>query len=154
MVFLRLIILGDPKPKGRPRARVVQPKDGKAFVQVYTDEQTASWEETVAWQIRKQLLEWSLDPTVTGELSLPLEGRTSVDLRFNVNRPASAPKKVVLPLKKPDVDNLAKGVLDAMTTMKLLKDDNIVTDLFVYKRFETPEHPLGVEVEVTSWVDA
>jgi hypothetical protein len=46
---MRLIIQGDPKPKGRPRSRVVTPAGGKPFVQVYTDEQTASWEETVGW---------------------------------------------------------------------------------------------------------
>lgn len=148
---MRLLLQGDPKPKGRPRSRVVTPKDGgKPWVQVYSDEQTASWEETVGWQVRQQLLEWTMDGT-PGELVLPLSGRTLVEMRFNVNKPASTPKKVEYPLKKPDIDNLAKSVLDGLTKMGLLKDDNIVTDMNICKRYVEEGHPLGVEVEITSW---
>ena len=48
-------------------------------------------------------------------------------------------------IKKGDIDNLVKAVLDAMVDCAILKDDNIVCDLHATKRYG--ENP-GVEIEV------
>lgn len=153
LVVMRFAILGDPVAKGRPRTRVMQSKvpGGKAFAQVYTDPETRSWEENVAGQVRRQLAEWSVDPAIQGTLELPLRKRVLCAMRFNMHKPQSAPKSQDAPLTRPDVDNLAKAVLDALQTAQLIKDDNLVTDQVVSKRYADFEHPMGVEVELTAW---
>lgn len=88
-----------------------------------------------------------------GELdSLPWTGRVMVNLRFNIRRPSSLPKKTQFPLKGADVDNLAKSVLDALQNVQLIGDDKTCTDLMACKRFEEKDHPEGVEVEITTWL--
>lgn len=39
--------------------------------------------------------------------------------------------------KRPDIDNLAKAVLDALVDQGVIKDDSIVTRLEVAKEYET-----------------
>lgn len=154
VAFMRFVITGDPVAKGRPRTRVVTPTTGgKSFAQIYTDPATRSWEETVGWQVRQQLASWAVDPSIQGELKLPVSRRVIANLRFNVRRPKSLPKRVEYPLTRPDVDNLAKAVLDALQVVQVIKDDNIITDMNACKRFEEDGHPQGVEVELTVWLD-
>lgn len=45
--LLRLTIPGEPIPKGRPRTRVVVPRGGKPFAQVYTPKETQAYEAKV-----------------------------------------------------------------------------------------------------------
>jgi Holliday junction resolvase RusA-like endonuclease len=139
--------LGTPKPKARPRV-VRNAKTG--FVQTFTPDDTVNWEQAIGWQV-KQALAW-IQVHHPGELELPWSGRVMVDMRFNVRRPASLPKKVLFPMKGADIDNLVKCVLDGLQNVNVLTDDKIVTDIDARKRFADPEHPEGVEVEVTAWL--
>lgn len=75
-----------------------------------------------------------------------------VDMRFNVKRSASTPKKILYPMKGADVDNLCKSVLDALQNVNCLQDDKTVTDISACKRFADVDHPEGVEVEMTVWL--
>lgn len=154
LAVLRFAILGNPVAKGRPRTRVIESKvpGGRPYAQVYTDADTRSWEEEVATQVRRQLAEWSVDPSVQGSLELPLKKRILCSMRFNMPKPQSAPKSQDAPLTRPDVDNLAKAVLDALKVAQLIKDDSLVTDQVATKRFADFEHPMGVEVELTAWL--
>lgn len=121
------------------------------FVQTFTPDATVNWENTIAWQA-KQALAW-VNVNYPSEITdLPCRGRVMADLRFNVVRPQSLPKKVQIPLKGADVDNLAKSVLDALQGMNVFHDDKQVTDLQVSKRFAEPGHPEGVEIELTMWL--
>lgn len=74
-----------------------------------------------------------------------------VNLRFNFTKPKSTPKKVTNKLTKPDWDNLAKGVMDALQNLGLYRDDAQVTDCTTCKRFADADHPEGVEIDVTAW---
>lgn len=105
----------------------------------------------MGWQAREQLLRLQAD----GDLDLavlPFTGRVIATLAFHLRRPASAPRRVRYPLRKPDVDNLAKSVLDALVNVAVLNDDNIVTDLTISKRFAPPDAPEGVEITLLSWL--
>ena len=147
---LRLFITGKPVPKGRPRSRVMSAKGTKPFVQVYTDDETASWEESVSWQSRAQVSSLSRDDGF--EVALPFRDRVVLTLCFNFEKPKSTAKSVAYPVKsRTDVDNLAKAVMDALQNAGVLVNDNIVTDLIVMKRFTSPGHPQGVEVDLTAW---
>jgi Holliday junction resolvase RusA-like endonuclease len=152
VTFMRFVFSGDPKAKGRPRGRAVTPGGGgKPFVHMYTDEQTEQYEGDIVAQVKDQLRRWANDASIVGELTLPIKGRVICSLRFNMRRPASLPKKVQFPLKKPDIDNLVKSVLDGIVKSNVLNDDNVITDCFAVKRFADSEHPVGVEVELTAW---
>lgn len=142
-------VIGTPKPKARPRT-VRNPKTG--FVHTYTPETTVNWEQTIVWQVKQALAAVQLDNDIS---MLPFTGRILADVRINVERPKSLPKSIHYPMKsRPgDVDNLAKSVLDALQIAGVIDDDKTVTDLSTYKRFADSEHPEGVEVELTAWID-
>jgi Holliday junction resolvase RusA-like endonuclease len=124
------------------------PKGRKPLPQLYTPKETAVWEAHVAEVARAQLL----GVEVEGEdFVLPVdEVRVLANLRFNLDKPVSYPKRVVHATKKPDLDNLVKAVLDGLVQGRVLADDNCITDMMVSKRYSHPlEHPTGVEIELT-----
>jgi Holliday junction resolvase RusA-like endonuclease len=49
--------------------------------------------------------------------------------------------------KKPDVDNLSKAVLDAMTDAGILSDDSIVVQHYIYKKYTESETGVKIEIE-------
>lgn len=57
-----------------------------------------------------------------------------VSVTFRLQRPKSAPKRVIRPTTKPDVDKMARAALDAMTGV-LFADDSQVVSLHVQKEF-------------------
>lgn len=106
----------------------------------------------------KQLKPWRLDVTTTcaaARTDPPLE-QAAVWLRFEFPRPKShyrtgrhahelrpdAPERHAV---KPDVDKLARAILDALTAAGVLRDDSRVTDLIVAKRYG--DQP-GVHIDV------
>ena len=152
VVNITVFIPGPPAPKGRHRSRVVTPKGGgKPWVQNYTDAKTVAWEERVAAEARSQIT--SVEVAEGGDFTLPLTGRMMISLRFNLHRPTSYPKSVEHHLKRPDVDNLAKAVLDGLQNANIMTEDNLVTDLTVAKRYVSDGHPEGVEIDITGFLD-
>jgi len=147
-VSLRFFVPGEPVAKGRPRTKVVTPKeeDAKPYAQIYTDEDTKTWEETIAWIVRGQVMKFpQTDDDV--QIVLPFEKRILVALRFNLEKGPSVDNDYPITSRK-DVDNLAKAVLDALQKARIIKNDNRVTDLSTSKRYASAEHPVGVEIEV------
>ena len=67
-----------------------------------------------------------------------LEGRLSINIIAYLKIPKST-------TKKPDVDNIAKSILDAMNNF-VFKDDNQVSKISVEKRFALEEKAV-IEVE-------
>ena len=53
-------------------------------------------------------------------------------------------KGELLPAKRPDFDNLAKGITDALNGLAF-KDDNQIVEAHIYKRYGDPQK---VEVEI------
>ena len=71
-----------------------------------------------------------------------------VTLGFVLPRPASAPKtKRALASKRPDVDKLARAILDAITDV-VIEDDSQVVSLLAIKRIANPGEQPGVTVIV------
>lgn len=75
----------------------------------------------------------------------PLEGPLSVRISFYRLRPKSAPKRVVLPATRPDLNNCVKLIEDAGNALVWRDDAQIVTEL-AEKRFSNTER---VEIEVS-----
>jgi Holliday junction resolvase RusA-like endonuclease len=91
-----------PKSKGRPRVRVVA-----GHAQTYTPKETVEFERSVA-----QLLADHRPPSI-------LEGPVTMMVTFVLPRPKRLCRKKdsanLLPCsKKPDIDNLAKSLLDSV----------------------------------------
>jgi len=117
-------IPGDPQ--GKLRARTVW--GGK---RTYTPQKTTDYEELVRWSYKQS----NKDIFDQGQ---PLE----VCIVAWFKPPKSTPKYKVLemlkclifPTKKPDIDNIAKVILDALNGVAY-KDDTQVADLKVSKRY-------------------
>lgn len=108
----------DPVPKGRPRFRRT-----KTFITTYTPKKTLDFEGLVRMHSQK-----AMGPTE------PLETPVWVALYFRLPIPASYSKKrkeaclsgSEKPIKRPDLDNLIKSVLDGMNGV-VFKDDSQIT---------------------------
>jgi Holliday junction resolvase RusA-like endonuclease len=76
----------------------------------------------------------------------PLEGAIAVTALFHVPRPQTASRRVVFPLKRPDIDNLIHKLTDHFNGV-FWRDDSQVIDLVVRKRFGQ-DGRTGVEIVV------
>ena len=119
---------------------------------MYPDNQSRDWEDDAVDQLQQQVGRIAVTevPGQGNDFELPFESRVLLTLRFNIRKPVSYPASVVNMVRKPDLDNLAKAVLDALVKARILADDNIVTDLSLSKRYVEPGHPEGVEIDLTA----
>ena len=99
----------------------------------------ATWRAKVAAAGRKIL-------TAAGH---KLEGPVAVDLTFRLPRPKTiTPAKRPLPHVKPDIDKLARTVLDALTDSGVWGDDAQVVELGLSKAY-ADHAPAGVTITLT-----
>lgn len=119
------------QPKGQPRARAFA-FNGRA--RMYDPGTAEGWKSQVAAAAKEHLPEQ------------PLQGPLSLALYFAMPRPKSHYRtgKRSHELRdgapywhtgKPDADNLAKAVMDALTQLGVWKDDDQVCKLRIWKRY-------------------
>lgn len=119
----------DPMPA--PRVRCVA-RGG--FASAYSPKEYTVWKDAVIALIR--------DAVPAGT---PAAGPVSVTLDVQATRPRTS--KLAHP--SPDVDNYAKGVLDAVTqSERCWVDDKQVTHLTVSKRWAPEGSPPGIRVSI------
>jgi crossover junction endodeoxyribonuclease RusA len=139
---VRLIVYGIPIPQGSKTAFVVK---GRAVV---TDGKKGpalkEWRMAIAWEARKWLSETN---------TAPIDGPIKLAVTFYMPRPKSAPKRVLFPATRPDLDKLTRAVGDALAGIIYTEDSRIV-DIVVSKRFavnSAPRAEIAVEaVEFTA----
>lgn len=129
MKQIKFKIIGNPVPKGRPRFY----KAGN-FVHSYTPKKTRQWEQFVKFQA----IHYRPKELWTGAIVM--------DLVFWLPRPKSLPKKVINHIKKPDIENLAKSVMDALEGIIYKRDSQIIC-LVCDKIYSETEY--GVDVKLT-----
>ncbi|MCK9913749.1 RusA family crossover junction endodeoxyribonuclease [Microbacterium ginsengisoli] len=86
---------------------------------------------------------WRQDVVLAARLAIkdhagwrPLDGAVLLTIEFFMPRPSGAPKsRRTLPNKMPDLSKLIRSTEDAMTTAGVWRDDAIVTDVIVRKRY-------------------
>jgi crossover junction endodeoxyribonuclease RusA len=135
---IRFLVPGLPQPKGSSRAYV---RGGRAIVVPDNKVPLGAWTERVA--------------IVARQSAVPChEGPVTVALCFRLSRPQShfgakgvKPSAPNYPAKKPDVDKLARAVLDALTGVAYRDDAQVVT-VVASKIFAGHEEPAGVVVEI------
>lgn len=117
-------IEGKPVGKGRPRFK----RMGN-FVQTYTPSNTAEYEKLVRLRFQNaggQITDKPVRVAVVAFFAPPKSTKKRDRIEMLANR--------ILPEKKPDVDNIAKIILDALNGIAY-KDDSQVVDLLVKKCF-------------------
>ena len=129
--MIRFTIPGKPQGKGRPRFT----KMGHA----YTPEKTVAYEKAVGFAARVGMGDM---PIFTGPLEVHLDVRLQPVTSASKKAREAMLKGETLPAKKPDLDNLIKGVLDGMNGIVYV-DDCQVCRLVVEKRYAEVE---GVDV--------
>lgn len=141
---LRFFVAGEPKGQPRPRAFAMRIGD-KATARMYDSGTADDWKVAVVVEAKQH------------RPATPFTGPVALQMAFWFRRPKShygsgknaavlrfdAPKYQVT---KPDADNLAKAVMDALTTMGgLWNDDTQVAQLRVVKCYgDTP----GMHLEI------
>lgn len=123
MKQVEAVIMVQPTPKGRARSRVAGGR-----VMTYTPAKTRKAEEQIAYAIRQQVM-----ASGTFDAGVPL----SLSATFFLEKPQSAPKRVTMPVKRPDLDNYGKLLSDALNKY-VWPDDSQIVDLHIRKRFGTP----------------
>lgn len=124
MKELQTVIYIEPTPKGRPKATSFG-----GHARLYTPTKTRKAEQNILALIRSELkgLFQSFDK------GMPLY----LEATFCLAKPASCPKKVQHPVKRPDLDNYVKTLLDALNGY-IFPDDSQIVSMKLRKAFGTP----------------
>lgn len=133
---------GEPKAQPRPRAFA---RGGKA--RVYDPGTAEGWKSSIAQAFEPHAGELYAMPVLV-EITLYFP-RPKGHFGTGKNADKLKPKAPAHHLKKPDADNCAKAILDALSEKSgigLWKDDTQVIDLIVKKRWACPQIPAGASI--------
>ena len=124
---LTMLVFGEPEGQARPRAT----RRGK-HIGIYSPK--SRWYYAVMGMAQEHAIQNN---------TIPIPDPVTVALYFRMKRIKSLPKTKEIPhCKKPDIDNLAKAFLDAITPV-ILADDKQVVELHVSKRYALKEEQPG-----------
>lgn len=127
---VQFVVPGQPVGKGRARAA----RRGK-FITMYTPEKTANYESLVAHAAHVAMAGKSL---ISGAVSVDLDIRLQIPASWSKKRKEMAANGLIAATKKPDADNVEKGIFDGMNGVVWV-DDVQVVEVFKRKRYaETP----------------
>lgn len=128
-----MFVPGAPAPQGSKR------HVGRGIL-IESSKNVGPWRERVALAAHSNAA-GLLDPPV------------SVRLDFIMPRPKSAPKtKTLAAVKRPDIDKLARAILDALTDV-WLRDDSHVVELCATKRLALVDEQPGVTITATNEIE-
>jgi crossover junction endodeoxyribonuclease RusA len=129
-ISLAFHVPGKPAPQGSKR------HVGRGIL-IESSKEVGPWRERVALAAHRAMDGRPL-----------ISDAVAVRLAFTMPRPQSAPKRITPPAsKRPDVDKLARAVLDALTDV-VLADDSLIVDLSATKRLAEIGEAPGVNVVV------
>ena len=123
MRTLRLSIKFEPVAKGRPKTSFV---NGKVWT--YTPRKTKEAQQFLALRFEKYIKD-----------QFPAHTPVKLTATFYRTKSKWLPKKEGLPVRKPDLDNLLKLLLDSLNGV-LVADDAQITSLTIKKRWSTNGH--------------
>lgn len=138
---LEFTVVAEPIPKGSTKAFV--PKGWARPIITNANPRTKAWQALVAEAASRAL---QLLPTLERAVT---PDAVRVDVVFYLPRPKSLPKKTLAHLKAPDVDKLARAILDALTHV-CWRDDSQVVGLFVSKAYADVNDSPRAWIRVTS----
>ena len=122
---IEFVIPGDPVPQGRPRA-----SSRGGFTRMYDPPASREYKKLVKVYASKNRPNKLIEGYV--EVEMHIYKRTLKS--FSKKKKIDAENKKIRPKTKPDADNYAKGILDAMKGI-IWQDDGQVTDLIARKYY-------------------
>jgi Holliday junction resolvase RusA-like endonuclease len=125
-VKLAFTVYGKPEPQGSTRAFV--PKGWKRPIITSSNKNLKPW--------RQQVTQAAIEAAAGEIIQRPESVRVRFD--FYLARPATLPKRVREPTKKPDWDKLARAACDSLTGV-VFEDDSQITQAVVCKHYGQPE---------------
>lgn len=133
MRTLSFYVPGPPRGKERPRL-------GKG--RTYTPAATVAAEKEIAWEARRAM---KAQPIFAGALKVVIQAVYQIPKSWSTKEREAAVEVGGWKISKPDVDNIAKLVKDALNPMRdkrtkelvpfVWNDDSQVVDLHVYKSY-------------------
>lgn len=123
---LAFTIPGDPVAKGRPKLTTIG-----GMARAYTPAKTRNYEAIVRLAAKEAMA--GLLP-MDGPLHLWVRVYLGIPTSWSKRKKAAALEQLVLPTKKPDVDNVIKAVSDGMNAIAFTDDSRIV-NLTAVKRY-------------------
>lgn len=124
-------VVGEPVPQGSTRAFMA---GGRPVVTHVNSSNLHNWRDVIGYAARE-----ACDTLLLG----PVE----VTAVFSLTRPKSRPKRDLFPDRKPDLDKLARALLDSLTGT-VVRDDAQVVGLRVKKRYARPDEQPGAMITV------
>jgi Holliday junction resolvase RusA-like endonuclease len=124
-----------PVPQARPRF-FVRRKGNKTFVGAYDPARCKTFKEVIAWHAKIKAKETGLREPTTAPIAISLifgMGKNG-GRRFHV--------------KRPDIDNLAKAVKDALKGV-IYADDSQIVEAHLFKQYGGPE----IKIEIKTLED-
>lgn len=137
---MKIDVIGKPAPKGSKKA-FVNRHTGRANIVDDNPKSLVHWEQAVARAIEQYLEQHP---------GSKLSGAVSVRLSFRFPTVASDPHRY-WHVVKPDIDKLARAVLDVLANM-VMGDDCTVAKMSISKRYVIVKNnePSGCEIEIES----
>lgn len=133
---LEIWVPGAPVSKGRPRATA---RGGK--VRTFTPAKTRNYENLVKLEAGRVM---AGKPLIEGPVKLSVIASLQIPQSWSKKKQAAALEGTLLPTSRPDVDNYAKAVLDALNEV-VFRDDSQVVQLIARKRYS--ERP-GLTIQI------
>lgn len=132
------------QPQGKARARTV--RDGAGHVRSYTPAKTKQYETLIAWAYKGAGGKMFPDGAA---VNIEIEARYQIPKSYTKKKASACAAGDVLPLVKPDVDNISKAVLDALLGVAY-RDDSSVVRVLTRKRYTARDEEPGCAVSVWS----
>lgn len=138
---------GEVRGQGRPRTQLVQTKDGRTFTHIHEDKRDTANKYAIQTYAQE-----AMNRRGYKTLAEPTPDGLTVEILCYLKIPKSMPKKNVekalrgeiRPMRKPDLDNVMKAVLDAMNQV-VYRDDKDVTRATICRYYGAKER-LSVRV--------
>jgi Holliday junction resolvase RusA-like endonuclease len=154
-LLFALCVEGDPVAKGRPRVKLIYQKGktpyqkGKQIPMLYPPKETADYEALIAAYARRTIAakphhESKFFPYDEKPLGMVVRVYVRIPVSWPQKDKAAALRGEIFPLSRPDSDNYAKLVFDALNGI-VYRDDALITDMHVIKRYSARPR---IEIEV------
>ena len=143
MKLIHFRIPGEVVGQGRPRMRTVKTKDGRSFASAYDPAKSRSYKALIQ-DIAAREMAYSNAEVITGPVSVSIVAAKPWPRSQWRKR---TPRGCEWWTGKPDIDNIAKAILDAMSGVVYL-DDTQVCEISITKMRPEQGNPGGVTVDV------
>jgi len=130
-----------PVPQARPRF-FVRHKGPQQFVGAYDPKQCRTFKEVIAWHARLKMRETGIREVTKDPIAISLHFCMGGGMGRN-----RKPDSCGFHVKRPDIDNLAKAVKDALKGI-MYADDSQIVEAHLYKQYGGPE--VRIEIRTLS----